>query len=54
MELSEMTWPKVAALSKDIPVVIPIPPGSNLLTLETGPDQSTLGITGFAKAGFVK
>src|SRR5205823_8091264 len=24
VELSEMTWPKVAALSKDIPVVIPI------------------------------
>src|SRR5256885_835288 len=24
MELCEMTWPKVAALSKDMPVVIPI------------------------------
>ena len=35
-------------------VVIPIPPGSSLLTLETGPDQGTMGIAGFAKAGFVK
>ncbi|MBC7854208.1 MAG: NPCBM/NEW2 domain-containing protein [Pirellulaceae bacterium] len=46
--------PSLSALDQAIPAVVPIPPGSRLLTLETGPEQRTLGITGFARAGFVK
>ena len=52
----KVAWEKASLSSLDqaVPVVIPIPAGSSLLTLETGPDQGTLGITAFAKAGFVK
>ena len=52
----QVAWEKSSLSSLDpaLAVVIPIPPDSRLLTLETGPDQGTLGITAFAKAGFVK
>jgi hypothetical protein len=52
----EIAWEKasLSALDPAQAVVIPIPPGSRLLTLEMGPDQGTVGIAGFAKAGFVK
>lgn len=52
----QVAWEKASLSSLDpaIPVVIPIPAGSSLLTLETGPDQGTTGISGFVKAGFVK
>lgn len=51
----EIVWEKASLSSLDPAqaVVIPIPPGSSLLTLETGPDQA-MGIAAFAKAGFVK
>ncbi|MFN0020134.1 MAG: NPCBM/NEW2 domain-containing protein [Pirellulaceae bacterium] len=51
-----VAWEKASLSSLDPAqaVVIPIPPGSSLLTLETGPDQGTMGIAAFAKAGFVK
>lgn len=51
-----VVWERASLSSLDPAqaVVIPIPPDSRLLTLETGPDQGTLGITAFAKAGFVK
>jgi len=52
----QVVWEKASLSSLDPaqPVLIPIPPGSGFLTLETGPDQGVIGIAGFAKAGFVK
>jgi hypothetical protein len=52
----QIAWERASLSSLDAAqaVVIPIPKGSSLLTLETGPDQGTIGIAAFAKAGFVK
>jgi hypothetical protein len=49
-------WEKTGLSSMDAaqPILIPIPDGARFLTLETGPDQGTLGIIAFAKAGFMK
>lgn len=52
----QVVWEKASLSSLDPAqqVLIPIPAGSGVLTLETGPDQGTVGIAAFAKAGFVK
>lgn len=51
-----VVWEKsgLSSMHAAQPLLIPIPDGARFLTLETGPDQGTLGIIAFAKAGFVK